>query len=272
VIYVTDDTPDNWLSVPQAVLLVATGDLEKARKLADPLPVTSLPTDPPFDLAQLGTPAAQTIKAILSLPLQIGSAPDPDTNAPKSRYAAAYNRLAEIFRREPARFKGSRTPHGSLSDIDSPERSRLSLDRVYLRHNVTGECVWYDLRVHALDLLQILGLAQRIPANATPNVLGVPVTELAAEVAEIRGSARLGSAAEKSHASKPLRAPWDKARRVALKWLEDEGYPQSGDGHQANLERYIAQHLDERGRSISESAIRRHVREWIREFRESLTA
>jgi hypothetical protein len=52
-----------------------------------------------------------------------------------------------------------------------------------------------------------------------------------------------------------------------MDWLEQNGFPEPGDGGQANLERCVADVLAARGYYPAESTIRRHVRRWIDEYR-----
>jgi hypothetical protein len=74
-------------------------------------------------------------------------------------------------------------------------------------------------------------------------------------------------AARRPSREKPF---WPEARKVAFQWLEDEGCPAPDDGHQAELERHIADWLSTRGHEASEPAIRRHVAGWIAERRTEL--
>src|SRR5262249_8543123 len=52
---------------------------------------------------------------------------------------------------------------------------------------------------------------------------------------------------------------WDSTREKAFTWLERHGPPQSGDGGQAKLEKYIANCLADRGHKAVSSTIRVHV-------------
>jgi hypothetical protein len=63
---------------------------------------------------------------------------------------------------------------------------------------------------------------------------------------------------------------WKAVRAEAMKWLEQNGYPESGDGGQADLERRIADLLAQRDYRPAESTIRSHVAKWIDEFRAKL--
>jgi hypothetical protein len=78
-----------------------------------------------------------------------------------------------------------------------------------------------------------------------------------------------GTVVRRPPAEKPF---WDKARVEALKWLDEEGYPEPGDGGQAKLEKHIVNWLRLRGHKASPSTIRSHVGRWIREFRDNLEA
>jgi hypothetical protein len=56
-------------------------------------------------------------------------------------------------------------------------------------------------------------------------------------------------------------------RKPAMDWLEQNGFPEPGDGGQADLERYVADVLAARGYHPAESTIRGYVRKWIDEYR-----
>jgi hypothetical protein len=61
---------------------------------------------------------------------------------------------------------------------------------------------------------------------------------------------------------------WRDAGEAAMKWLDDNGWPERGDGNQAKLERYIATWLGEHGyEEAGEATIRRHVVRWIEKRR-----
>jgi hypothetical protein len=65
---------------------------------------------------------------------------------------------------------------------------------------------------------------------------------------------------------------WSDARKIALEWLDENGYPQPGDGGQAKLESSIAEWLSVRGHRAAESTIREHVSAWIEEYKATLPA
>jgi hypothetical protein len=65
---------------------------------------------------------------------------------------------------------------------------------------------------------------------------------------------------------------WGGAQSEATVWLEDNGFPESGDGNQAKLECHILKWLGDRGHEASLSAVRRHVVGWIEDYRLSLGA
>jgi hypothetical protein len=69
---------------------------------------------------------------------------------------------------------------------------------------------------------------------------------------------------------RPIRrkAPyWAIGRKPAMDWLEQNGFPEPGDGGQAKLERYVADVLGAWGHHPAESTIRAYVRKWIDEYR-----
>jgi len=53
-----------------------------------------------------------------------------------------------------------------------------------------------------------------------------------------------------------------------MDWLEQNGFPEPGDGGQAELEHDVAGVLAARGYHPAESTIRRYVRRWIDEYRD----
>lgn len=67
-----------------------------------------------------------------------------------------------------------------------------------------------------------------------------------------------------------LKPFWRKAGLEAKQWLGDNGCPEKGDGRQTKLEKVVTDWLTWRGHEASESAIRRHVLEWIDEHQKRL--
>ena len=65
---------------------------------------------------------------------------------------------------------------------------------------------------------------------------------------------------------------WLDARKVALEWFDENGYPRPGDGGQAKLEGHITDWLSEHGHTASESTIRKYVRSWIEEYKIRVSA
>jgi hypothetical protein len=92
-------------------------------------------------------------------------------------------------------------------------------------------------------------------------------------VAAIRDSAPDRAGSRKPVMPRPSRLKpfWPHARKAAFEWFDDKGFPNSGDGGQAKLEKHIAGWLAERGHTASESIIRRHVKAWIEEYKASLS-
>jgi hypothetical protein len=64
---------------------------------------------------------------------------------------------------------------------------------------------------------------------------------------------------------------WLQARKAAFEWLDEEGFPSTGDGGQAKLEAHIADWLADRSHKAAESTIRKHVKAWIEEYKASLS-
>jgi hypothetical protein len=67
-----------------------------------------------------------------------------------------------------------------------------------------------------------------------------------------------------------LKLFWPEAREVTHTWLTDNGCPAPNDGNQARLERFMSEWIGNQGYEASESAIRRHVSDWIAEYRKEL--
>ena len=91
-----------------------------------------------------------------------------------------------------------------------------------------------------------------------------------AEAAVIMGSVSDQPVGRKPIRRRPSREKpfWPEARKEALKWLEENGFPRPGDGGQAKLEVHVARC----GYEASESTIRVHVKVWIEEYIASLAA
>lgn len=75
------------------------------------------------------------------------------------------------------------------------------------------------------------------------------------------------------HLGRPPAAFWSDAHKLIDDWLDENGFPQPGDGNQAKLETavqdYLSAHFDEHP---SESTIRAHVKERIAEYKLKLGA
>jgi hypothetical protein len=80
------------------------------------------------------------------------------------------------------------------------------------------------------------------------------------------------SGAKKRRGGRTEASFWAEASRIALRWLDVEGFPAPYDGNQAKFERHIANWLSARGHNASESAIRRHAVKWIAEKKSDLGA
>jgi hypothetical protein len=80
---------------------------------------------------------------------------------------------------------------------------------------------------------------------------------------------QLSDSGRRTHKGRRPKPIWKHAKTEAMRWFDDEGWPEAGDGGQARLEKHIADWLEDRGHRASESTVRRHVRQWIDEFRAS---
>ncbi len=60
---------------------------------------------------------------------------------------------------------------------------------------------------------------------------------------------------------------WLDAKAEVMRLLRDEGFPEPGDGGQAELERHITDWLAVKDHHPTESTVRDHVSEWIAQYR-----
>jgi len=134
-----------WISVPQAVFLLDTGNLAEARSLA------------------IGDPELLVSRVVRALAARTGLT----TEAANNRCAALQMGLIRVLALSWVKAKGSRTPNGQLEAVDPAEFTRLSLAGVHAVNPKTNKPVWHDLRVSAKDVLQLL---QRRQADAPPAV------------------------------------------------------------------------------------------------------
>lgn len=163
----------------------------------------------------------------------------------------------------------------------------------WARPNGSGDIVridpiqWAGLRLQSLSGHDIavpigsegapLGLARpladylsgTVPASFTPTVWPDPL--FPGDRAMSLWSAD-GGTPEKPGGRPPSREKpfWPAAHAAIFEWLEDNGCPEPGDGGQANIERFIAGWLEDRGHKAGETTIRRHVVRCIRERRAEL--
>jgi hypothetical protein len=63
---------------------------------------------------------------------------------------------------------------------------------------------------------------------------------------------------------------WPKAEEAAMRWLQDNGYPQPGDGGQAQLEQHVTEVLAADNHHPGESTVREHVGQWIAQYKQSV--
>ncbi|GEM_PF-3326335 len=71
---------------------------------------------------------------------------------------------------------------------------------------------------------------------------------------------------------RPPASFWAEAKAEALRQLRDDGFPISGDGGQARLERHITDWLAAKDHHPGEATVRGYVGQWIAEYRGSLDA
>src|SRR5882672_5143419 len=143
------DFPLNvWLSVPQAVFLLVTGDLKRAREFNEHDPhflvflvartlsseCVSVPLDPSAG-EQQRLEARKEIKQKLSAEI------------PKDIYGAGVKALCQIIGDVIVRAKGSRSLDGPVEQIDPVEFTRVNLRILHAVNAFTKAVVWYHLRI-----------------------------------------------------------------------------------------------------------------------------
>lgn len=171
------------------------------------------------------------------------------SEAGPSPLSRALDVLTEMLETGRLTAKGRRHPDTSLENIDPAEFAYLELNPPHARSRRDWEVVFYDLLISARDLIQ----------------------SRACEPKDSSGKGRLCWALPRRPSGRNPAAYWGIARKAAMMWLEDNGYPQAGDGNQAQLEKYISDFLGKRGYYPAKSSVRRHVVEWIAEYRNSVT-
>ena len=252
--YMVQAVSEMWLSIPQAVFLLLTGDLERARGFPEDDPnflvflvsrtlaskPVFVPLDPTADAKQRDE-AWEAIKQKLT-------AEKPNTEI----YGAGLKAVRQMLAEGLARAKGSRCPDAPFELIDQVEFTRVDLALVHAIHVVSKEVAWHNVRLSSHDLLE---LRQSILFGS-----GINGEALATDRRTIRPNRSGGWRDPK----------WLSAREAAMSWLIDNGCPVSGDGNQAKLERHIASWLEDHGYKAGEASIRRHVAGWIKERREEL--
>jgi hypothetical protein len=168
---------DDWLSVPQAVFLLATGDLTRALSLANPKPpqlvLEVIFALPPTNFVPLDDRAGETERR-----KAWRMARQPPNEPSADPYSTHLNLLYAILARGLARVKGSRTREGPIELLDPADVTRLSLEGVDAVHARTGVPTAYDLRVSARDLLTLresaklgpsaTGKTDALPSNSKP--------------------------------------------------------------------------------------------------------
>jgi hypothetical protein len=135
---------DTWLSVPQSVLLRATGDLARARNLngCNPalLVVKVIRALPPTNIVPLNSGAGKKARA-KAWRMARTAATQPSTDP----YGTALEVLTEILAAGLASVKGSRTPYGPIEFFDPTEFTRLILvgfDAVHKQKGVTAGTIF----------------------------------------------------------------------------------------------------------------------------------
>ena len=150
-----------WLSVPQAVVLVATRDIELALGLTE------------NNAALLVIKANQRIAVRTVIPLEANADDeqrrDALTRLREERAALRDDSLyleaqEQLHRRLLAgvRTKANRTPGGPCESVDVVEFTRVELRGVDAIDKRTGAVMLYDLRINGVDLIENAGEADKL--------------------------------------------------------------------------------------------------------------
>lgn len=147
-----------WLTLPQVVVLHATRNLELALQITG--------SNPDLLLAK----ANRILGVRAWVPLEYEATIEQRRNALRrlreatfagdreSRYLNAQQQVTKVLA-SGVSVLGSRKPGGRLKKLDPAEFTRLELRGVDAIDKRTGEVVFYDLRIHALEYLEKRGEA-----------------------------------------------------------------------------------------------------------------
>jgi hypothetical protein len=144
--------PEIWLNIPQAVVLEATGDLERARSLEghDPLllVIGAAYLLPPLAIASLppGAGKAETLYTFRKLLGDMGS---------RTAGGCYDNALRRVRGKliNGVTTKGSRAPNLPVEVVDNAEFTRLDLRGIDVVDPRTGKTVWCGLLISANELM-----------------------------------------------------------------------------------------------------------------------
>jgi hypothetical protein len=134
--------------------------------------------------------------------------------------------------------------------------------------------IYSDIGAFAVDQRQLNEFADgsefdREDIVRTWPAIEAPKTELI-ETATLSPTSTPAALPPKPRGGKKAAPFWELAGVVASEWLDDNGCPAPGDGHQAELEKHITEHLGNQGHYPAESTIRRYVGRWIGKRRTEL--
>jgi hypothetical protein len=144
---------DIWLNIPQAVVLEATGDLERARGIEsrDPLllVIKAARLLPPLVVAPVkaGASRAETRRAFRKLIEEV------DSRTARGCYDGALRRVHSKLR-QGVTIKGSRAPNLPLEVVDNAEFARLELRGTNAVDPRTGQAIWHDVLINARELIE----------------------------------------------------------------------------------------------------------------------
>jgi hypothetical protein len=148
------NTGDFWLAVPQAVYLEATRDIETTVKLTHDKPKV-LEMDAMLRLGRIDIPGAEDLSRT-----EAKEAIRRALDSKRGRYDAALHKLHDKLIGGLA-VKGRRAPGLPLELMDPAEFMGLELSGVDAISRITGEVVWYDLRISARAQVESLARESR---------------------------------------------------------------------------------------------------------------
>ena len=144
-----------WFTLPQAVVLLATRDLDLCLQV----------TGSDSDLLVVKANRLLGMRGFVPLDPEAGGEEEREAlrklreeklaGKHESRYLTTQKQLPDLLARGIS-VRGSRNPGGPLKRIDSTEFTRLELRGLDAIDKRTGEAIFYNLRIHAFEFVEKL--------------------------------------------------------------------------------------------------------------------